>query len=348
MTVHAYTSFTYSYLNRARVLASTLRQQHPDWVLWAVVTDQPPPGYTPDPAAEPFDHWITAQDLFGPDTDSWLFGHDIVEACTAVKGRALQHLLARPGCSRVVYLDPDIAVINPLTPALDLLDSHAIVLTPHQIDPEPRAALMAIRDNELASLTYGAFNLGFLAVANVAEGRRFADWWADRLQDWCHDRPDIGLFVDQRWCNLIPCFFDGVAVLRDPGFNVASWNLSQRRMAFDAQGRATINGTLLRFYHFTKFGPVGDTMTRRYADTNPEIFELWAWYRHRVNQATDPRIPPGWWHYATFDNGDPVPKQARELYRDRADLRQAFASPRSVGDGFHAWLRAEGIIARSA
>jgi hypothetical protein len=345
MTVHAYTSFSYSYLDRARVLAASLRRQHPDWVIWAVLTDKTPPELSLDWSAEDFDEVLTAEGLFGTDTDSWLFRHDIVEACTAVKGRALQHIMDQEGAEKVFYFDPDIALFNDMAAVEHLLETEAIVLTPHQLDPDDRADTQAIIDNEITSLDYGVFNLGFVAVRNSPEGRRFADWWADRLEDWCHDRLDIGLFVDQKWCNLIPCFFDGVKVLRDPGYNVASWNLSQRTLKFDEQGAARVNGALLRFYHFTKLGPIGDTMTRRYAGDNTEIFELWWWYRLQVKANAQQGLPDRWWHYGQFEDGTPIPKSVRELYRARVDLQNAFKQPFRTGEGsLHAWLRREGHL----
>ena len=250
--------------------------------------------------------------------------------------------------SKVVYFDPDIAIFNTMAPVIDMLETHSIILTPHQVDPEPKSDKVAVRDNEITSLAYGVFNLGFVAIANDSEGVRFAKWWADRLYDWCHDRLDIGVFVDQKWCDLVPCFFDRVKVLRDPGYNLASWNLSQRKMRFDADGNALINGELLRFYHFTKLGPVGDTMTQRYARGNMEIHELWAWYRRQVVAATDARIMKGWWYYGTFDNGVKIPKAIRELYRDRQDLRTAFKAPREVADGFFNWLKDESDLLESS
>ena len=42
--VRCFTSFTFSYLARATVLARTLREAHPDWELWAMIVDMPPPG----------------------------------------------------------------------------------------------------------------------------------------------------------------------------------------------------------------------------------------------------------------------------------------------------------------
>lgn len=341
MSIHAFTSFSYSYLNRARVLARTLKAQHPDWTVWAVITDKEPQGFTFDLEREDFDRVLTAEDLFGDETGRWLFGHDVVEACTAVKGKASVEILSQPGCEKLVYFDPDVAIINPMDEVIDLLDTHSIILTPHQTDPEPRSQRGAIQDNEIASLNYGVFNLGFVAMANDAEGRRFAQWWDERLRDWCHDRLDIGVFVDQKWCNLVPCFFDNVKILRDPGYNVASWNLSQRRMRYDEAGTALINDRPLRFYHFTKLGAVGDVMTQRYAKDNIEVYELWWWYRQQVLSASAPEIPKGWWHYGTFDNGETIPKAVRELYRARPDLQKAFPEPLRTGAGsLQEWVAA--------
>lgn len=341
MNIHAFTSFSYSYLNRARVLARTLKTQHPDWILWAVLTDKEPEGFTFNLEEEDFDNVLTAEDLFGAETEQWLFGHDVVEACTAVKGKASVEILRQPGCEKLVYFDPDIAVINRMDEVIDLLDTHSIVLTPHQTDPEPRDRRGAIQDNEIASLNYGVFNLGFVAIANDSEGRRFAHWWDDRLRDWCHDRLDIGVFVDQKWCNLVPCFFDNVKVLRDPGYNVASWNLSQRKLRYDEAGTALINDRPLRFYHFTKLGAVGDMMTQRYARDNTEVYELWWWYRQQVLSSSSLDIPKGWWYYGTFSNGNKIPKPVRELYRARPDLQEAFPEPLRTGTGsFHDWVAA--------
>jgi len=321
------------------VLAATLRRQHPEWVIWLVLTDREPPGFALDLEKEDYDRLLTADDLFGDETERWLFGHDIVEACTAVKGRACIKILDEPGCEKLFYFDPDIAIFNPMTTVLDLLDSYSIVLTPHQTEPDPRDQPRAIRDNEITSLDYGIYNLGFIAVANDEEGRRFVQWWDDRLTDWCHDRLDIGLFVDQKWCNLVPCFFDRVKTLRDPGYNVASWNLSQRRMHYDDEGTALINGVPLRFFHFTKLGPVGDVMTQRYAKDNVEIYELWWWYRNEVVAASDENIPKGWWYYGSFDNGVKISKSVRELYRDRRDLREEFERPlHTAGNSYYHWV----------
>lgn len=336
MKVLCYSSFTFSYLNRARVLFQSLRRFHPTWELVALITDQPPAGFHFNPSAEPFDRVVYAGELGIPGFESWLFKHDVVEACTAVKGPFL-HRACGGDVDAVIYLDPDTALLGSLEPVESWLLEYDILLTPHLIDPNdnPRA----IRDNDLSASRTGIFNLGFVAVRTSGEGARFARWWNDRLLDYCYDDIPGGVFVDQRWCDHAPALFDRVKVIRDPGYNVASWNLSTRTVAVGKDGRITVNGAPLRFWHFTKLGEVGDAMTRRYAGANYPVYELWSWYRRQVLAASEPSIPDRWWAYGTFEDGAPIEKAHRELYRERSDLQAAFPRPFAAGPGtYWRWL----------
>lgn len=336
--VVCFTSATFSYLARAQVLCASVRRFHPDWHMVLVLTDQPPTGFSEE---EPygFDEVIWSSSLdHVPSVDAWIFQHDIVESCTAVKGPALDLLLRRPGVEKVLYLDPDIAVFNSLDDLLGLLDKDDILLTPHQLRPDDTE--LAIRDNEMASLMYGIYNLGFVAVSARPEGQRFAAWWRDRLRDHCFDDIPRGLFTDQRWCDHVPALFDGVRIVKDPGCNVASWNLSQRTLDFTEEGVLTVNGSSLKFYHVTKFGPLGRTMTERYAGDNLPVYEIWDWYGRQLRERDSGQIPQGYWHYGVFEDGCQVSAAARALYRHREDLQRGFAQPYRVGpDSYHDWLR---------
>ncbi len=334
--VVCFTSFTFGYLNRARVLAQSVKRFHPDWCFVALISDLPPAGFAFDLSEEPFDRVVWGHELPIPAISSWIFKHDLVELCTAVKGPMLELLLGRD-IEKVIYLDPDIAVFAPLDGIIEELDGASIVLTPHQLDPDIDE--MAIFDNEVGSLRHGTYNLGFIAVRNDEIGRRFAAWFADRLRSYCYDELDRGLFVDQKWCDLVPAFFDDVKILRDPGYNVASWNISQRRLTADDNGALLVNGQTLRFFHFTKLGPIGAVMTDRYAGDNLVVHEIWAWYRRSVKGATSVDLDPSSWHYGHFENSDAIPTDARRLYRTRKDLRGAFPEPFAVGPGsYHEWL----------
>ncbi len=183
-------------------------------------------------------------DLDIPSPAAWRFGHDVVEICTAVKGAMLLRLLEE-GADKVVYLDPDTAVMADLRSVEALLERHSVVLTPHLLQPED--TLQGVLDNEIGALKHGIYNLGFIAVAGTAEGRRFARWWRARLLEFCIDDVAGGLFTDQRWCDHVPALFDGVHVLRDAGFNVASWNVAHRPVTIDEEGVIRAGSRPLRF-----------------------------------------------------------------------------------------------------
>ncbi len=343
MKVLCFSSFSFSYLNRARVLYQSLRRHHPDWHLVALLTDKVPTGFVFDVANEPFDEVVWHDGLDIENVESWLFKHDIVEICTAVKGPFLAQATRR-NFDAVIYLDPDTCLFNSLDPVIDLLDEYDIVLTPHLLEPEHDR--LAIVDNEICPMWAGIFNLGFVAIRTSGEGARFADWWSDRLRQFCYDAPATGLFVDQKWCDHVPVFFDKVKILKDPGYNTASWNVNQRQITVDATGNVRSNDSLLRFWHFTKLGPLGDTMTRRYARDQIVVYELWRWYRAQVAAATSSDIPDRYWAFSKFADGTAIQRSHRLLYRDRVDLQKAFPNPFGVGPSgaFSAWLEAEGLL----
>jgi len=326
--VHCFTSATYAYLDRARVLGETLRRHHPDWVFWLCLPDIAPPGFSIDLTREPFDHIVGPQDLGIDDLAAWTFEHDVVELCTAVKGPMLRRLL-RQGAGKVIYLDPDIAVLSDLTPVERLLDRHSVVLTPHLVHPE--TDLRGILDNEIGAMKHGIYNLGFVAVSNSDEGRRFADWWADRLLQFCFDDLPAGLFTDQRWCDHVPALFDRVHVLRDPGYNVASWNIAQRPVDIGLDGVIRAAGQQLRFFHFTKIGSAGRMMLELNAADQPAVFELMKWYELRLAEHADAAIPDGWWAYGRYHDGASIPYAHRVAYRAQPALRALFPDPFAAG-----------------
>jgi hypothetical protein len=338
--VLCFSSFSFAYLNRARVLFASLRKFQPDWELVALITDEPPPELGFSVENEPFDwvHYADRLDIRG--FPSWIYKHDVIEACTAVKGPFVK-MMCSTGADAIVYLDPDTCLFDSLAPIERLLETYDIVLTPHTVTPtsDPRAVI----DNEICSLKTGTFNLGFCALRTTGAGRKFADWWADRLLTYGYDDIPNGLFVDQRWCDLVPSLFDNVFILRDPGYNVASWNLVDRHVEIDRDG-ITVNGSPLRFWHFTKLGTIADTMTKRYAEDNFQVYELWNWYRKQVARATDATVPKGYWAYSVYDNGAPVQQVHRQRYRNDPAIAMRFPDPFRTGAGsYYEWLGEEGL-----
>jgi hypothetical protein len=330
-----FTSISLNYADRAMLLASTIKAHHPEWLLWLFISDRIPRDFDISPLADYFDRIQWIEELEIPDIIPWIFGHDVVELCTAVKGQILCNLLNQ-GFEKVVYLDPDIALLDSLDPVIELLERNSVILTPHLLAAETDDG--AIVDNEIGTLVHGTYNLGFLAVRADPDGRACAEWWRDRLMRYCVDDPSRGLFTDQRWCDLIPGLFDRVHVLRDPGYNVASWNLNQRPIQIRQDGAITVAGAPLRFFHFSKIKTVGATMIRRYAG-GTEALEIAKWYASRLKEFTGLLEAPKEWGFAAFADGAPISRAHRRVYRERSDLRMAFADPFASGPGtFQSWF----------
>lgn len=334
-----YTSVTKSYLPKARVLAKSVKHFHPDWKFVLLYSDDTPAGFNLE--AEPFDEILTIDQLGIPNWKGWAFQHTVVELCTAVKGRAAEILAARPDVDKVMYIDPDIRVYNSLSELESMLDEHEILLTPHLLDAE--TDLSAIQDNEISALKHGVYNLGFFAARASGQGLDFIRWWSSRLISFCRDDIPGGLFTDQRWCDLAPAFFSKLCIVRDRGYNVATWNIAHRHLTKDVNGTLLVAGVPLRFYHFTSYDS-GDGlgMLMRYAADQTIAHELWDDYGKELVAAGQKDEKLRGWLYGQFDNGEKIPNEVRRLYRARKDVQQAFPDPySSIEPSFHSWWGAE-------
>ncbi|MBU6148253.1 MAG: hypothetical protein KGP10_08805 [Actinomycetales bacterium] len=318
-----FTSVNNAYLSKISVLGESLGRHHPDAHRVLALLDEPPAGITP--ADVNFDEFFLPHQLGMPELERWLFGLTVVEACTAQKGIVMTDLLNRPGCEGVVFLDPDIEVFSRLVEVEQGLTENSVLLTPHLTHPETTA--LAIEDNEIAALTYGVFNIGFLALAPTDMGRAFTDWWRERLLTYCVADVERGLFTDQRWVNLAPGLFDEVAVLRHDGYNVATWNVSQRQL--HKRGRDyTVNGVPLRFVHFSGLDSGSHArMLDRYAGRGSVLSALSASYQRQVAAHAARIGPVGPWRYGVLRDGTRVEPEWRTRFRLDPVLRARPGSP---------------------
>lgn len=332
--IHIFTSITANYIPKARVLATSVKQVHPEAQFHLVLSDVLPKSIVIE--NEPFDSIITIEELPIPNLRSWIFKHTIVEMCTGVKPFAFQEIIRRYNCEKVIFLDPDIVVFNPLDTILDKLDYYSIVLTPHQTEPEKYKE--AVVDNEICSLKHGVYNLGFLAIRNSEEGRHFLDWWSKRCLDFCYDNISEGIFTDQRWIDLAPAFFTEIFILRESGYNVATWNLTHRIATGSLEEGIFINNQPLYFYHFSGFDSgAQEIMLKKYGSSSQVLFELRKWYVEQCKKMGQSVFGQKPCVYSYFDNGELITKDQRRLYSQRFDLEQAFPNPFNAS-GEHSYL----------
>jgi hypothetical protein len=337
--MHVFTSITANYLPKAAALAHSVKRVHPEATFHVVLCDRLPD--CPSGTVAAFDTIININELPIQDLSSWIFKHRLVELCTAVKGTAFQYIAHRFGAERIYYFDPDILVLNRLDDVERDLHRHAILLTPHQCEPEKDP--QAVIDNEHCALKHGVFNLGFLAVRMDGQGRQFIDWWADRCRSFCYDEVASGLFTDQRWVDLAPAFFDDIAILREPEYNVATWNLTHRRATGRAPYDIKINGRPLVFYHFSGFDSGAQkAMLDRYGAHSPVLYALRDWYIARCEELGQSRLSKLDCIYNSFRNGSRITDAHRLLYRRREDLIRKFPDPFETSEparSFFHWSR---------
>lgn len=332
--MHAYTSITANYLPKARVLAASLKRFHPEAQFHLLLADS----LSGIPARDlrEFDSILTVDDLPIPERRAWAFQHSVVELCTAIKGVGAQEVLRQTGGQRLFYFDPDIAILSRLDGLLAYLNRHSLILTPHLCVPEEESA--AVMDNEICAMRHGIYNLGFLGVRVCPEGLRFLDWWTERLMCFCYDDIPAGLFTDQRWADLAPAFFPGLGIVRDPEYNVATWNLSHRQAIGTAPHGIIVEGRPLCFFHFSGFDSgAQEIMLNLYGAASPVLFDLRRWYLEECERMGQSRYEgrPGIYDY--FSDGTRVAKEQRLLYRTRSDLRAAFPEPFAVENVNHSF-----------
>lgn len=334
--MHIFTSVTANYIPKACVLAKSVKKFHPDATFHLLISDQIPTWLKSQ--SECFDTILQIDDLQIPNRKAWIFKHRLVELCTAVKGFGFQEIIARYNPEKIIYLDPDITVMSRLDRIIENLDRHSILLTPHQTVPDTDQR--AIVDNEICSLRHGIYNLGFVAIRNSSEGRRFVDWWAKRLEHFCFDDIPNGLFTDQRWCDLAPAFFEDLLIMREPIYNVCTWNLTQRKVSGSVPDNILINGQPLCFYHFSGFDSGAQKiMLDLYGKDSPVLYDLRDWYIHECNCAGQESYGKTPCAYDYFNDGTKISNLHRYVYRTDANIEKMFPDPFDVSrdNSFVSW-----------
>lgn len=328
-----------NYLSLARICCHTFLTHHPGARAFVLLVDALE-GF--DPSQEPFE-CLAASALGIPEFDDFAFKYGIVELNTAVKPYVLEYLFEHRDVEHVFYIDPDIQVFSPLVEARGLLERGQVVLTPHILRPYPQDGR---RPNEIDLLLSGAYNLGFLGLRRTPETRALLQWQQQRLYDGCFSDTARGLFTDQKWMDLVPCLYPGVGVLRHPGYNVAYWNLHERRDLRRTDSGVQVNGVPLRFFHFSGFDRRRPQRVSKHQDRF-RMANLPAVARTLFGDYAGALDAFGWeatqgltYAYGRFDNGARVPDIARRLYYRQGEGRLRFGNPfQASGAGsFYTWL----------
>jgi glycosyltransferase involved in cell wall biosynthesis len=330
-----------NYVAYARVLARSLAEHNPGSRLWTLIIDDYERYIDPD--EEPFEVLSPADIDCGPFTYMAL-RYTVLELSTAVKPWLLRHLLERTGRA-VTYLDPDIDVYGPLDRLDEVATRHGVALIPHNNQPLPADGR---KPSQVDVMIAGVYNLGYVSLASRPEVDHLLDWWADRLRRDCRVDPIWGYFVDQRWFDLVPGFLTDFAIVRDPEYNVAYWNLHSRKLDFDG-ARYLVDGRPLAFFHFSGFDPDKPLTLSRHQNridvaSDPVLERLLREYAGNV-MAAGHGVSKRWpYSYVALGDGTEIDDAVRALCeqfadeQERSDRRAPSPFTLSGARAFRAWL----------
>ncbi len=324
----------------ARVLAESLRKYHPECEFYVLMVD----GLDARDRAEPFEV-INVRQLKIQNLQHLAFRYNIMELNTNVKPTFLAHLFAGGDVEALFYLDPDILICGSLNPLFDLLARYCILLTPHSTSPIESDGC---RPSEVDFLQTGVFNLGFIGLRRSAQTGQFLCWWEKRCLELGYGELRSGLFVDQKWANLVPCYFDSVHVVRDLGCNVAYWNLHERTIT-QRDGHYLVNREYpLRFFHFSGIDPEDKSQLSRHCNRyqlgeRPDLATLFRDYRERVFGMGYSNLKDCPYGFATFSDGRPVTQIARSAFAI-SERHFSEQDPFLTTGDFYRWARSRGLL----
>lgn len=312
-----FTSICSNYAHKARTLAQSVKENMPGVRFYVCLTEREKPKSMEVPY---FDEVILSKDMWNGNFNQFIFKHSIVEASTAVKGQFFRYLMQKyPDEDKFVYLDPDCYVYSDFIEVKELLKTRPIILCPHLLQP-------GNIDMELSSTAHGVYNLGFLAVNHSEEAQRFINWWADRLYLFCYDDILRGIFTDQKWIDLAPCFFD-VEILKHRGYDFATWSLLDCGM-FEQNGKIFIKGDELRFIHFSGYGNMIENCMRNWLPEGEHIFKkLYQRYKEVHEENDLDQVSKSSWTYSCYSTGNRIKDSLRILYRDNTEVMFSIENP---------------------
>lgn len=337
--IAVFTIASTNYLAYARVLMHSVRLYHQDLDLHLLLADESDGRI--NAGIEPFEV-IEAVSLGIPDFRRMAFRYDIIEFNTAVKPFAFRFLLDK-GYKKVIYFDPDILIYHDLQHLFHLMDQYSIIVTPHMTVPLPTGDTST--PSEQSCLSSGTYNLGFLALTASEDANSFCDWWCEKCLTDCYCEIETGLFVDQKWMNLVTAYWSTVHVLRHQGYNVAYWNLHERRIDGNL-----INGAVpLIFFHFSgitvnDLDRLSKYQNRFTLSSRSDLKHLFLGYRELLLAQGDEELRKVPYSYGYFADGSIIGPVARRLYPAVAD---SYGDPFQTGtDSYHSLLLRNGLLER--
>lgn len=255
--------------------------------------------------------WI--EDLGIPNFKHLAFKYNVIELTTSMKPSIALYLLESH--SKVIFFDPDIMIFNSISPIIEKLNESKFLLTPHFITP-----IQNNIERDVSLMRFGFFNLGFFASDDSNDSKTLLDWWSKRCIEEGFDDSQYGIFTDQKWLSLAPYFFPFVKIIYEKNYNIAYWNLFERKILYENDNyyvNENNDKTEIIFFHFSRLSKTNKAIT--YSDfdmgVNSEeiLLDITESYKCILN-SYNINLENYVYSYDYFENGDFIAPTLRRAY----------------------------------
>jgi hypothetical protein len=151
------------------------------------------------------------------------------------------------------------------------------------------------------------------------------------------------IYVDQRWLDLAAASSQLIGVMRDPGFNVAYWNLHERALRRNGLDKWTVNDSPLKFFHFSGYDSKALTTKTICNDLN--ALALAEQYNRLLQDAQNEHFKSFSCGWDSYSRGTKILQEHRDLilsnHPDLADIVDPFVSP-AIPEEWRAFERLAG------
>lgn len=155
---------------------------------------------------------------------------------------ALMHL--ESGWDHVVIIGADCVLYSRMTELASCLKTNDAIIVPHAVHP--------VDDRNYMAQIYrtGHANADLMAFKNTENGKNMLRWLISVTEG---NEPERGIFYEQTWLSSLPFLFEGVRILRHPGYNVGYWDIRERMVSFNDLWRVLDEHGTFRMIRMVQF-----------------------------------------------------------------------------------------------
>ncbi len=282
-TISFCTVITTDYLPRATALYQSLLAHNPSSKFYALVIDGSEEEKEIAQNKTPFSvSYLSDVNVEG--LGMMKQNYNSFELCNALRPFWIKHLMQNPSRNIVIYLDSDIFVVGSFKGLTDIPSNALFALTPHILTPYP---MDDQKPDDMDMMLHGMYNSGFVYYKRDSKTEEILDFLISRNKSLCFRKPPFNTSDQKIFPLAISLYHDYFYQINDPAYNIAYWNLHERKLTTEGNG-FKVNGENAVFFHLSGFDP-----------NKPDILTKWP-CRHSLEN--DPVLKKVIAHYFSFFN----------------------------------------------